>query len=240
MSLRGVVWCMAAWLACPAVASAGAASFTGTRETRPVDQVFGPGIALTAVEQPVIIEAPSGQQLTGAIMVLMDPERGIMWWTYQAGEPEDGRLFRWMKRGAAYADGTRIARFALLGRTVWWRESTDVVDSLDAGLAGALASLEQVAPEFFSAGAWYLFHHESQLQPPVITNADWPFFTLPYHSEALPDADIIGIQRTPSDWVLKLKGHNPDAPGARLQLRHDGVATSFKLEGARPLEAPNR
>lgn len=214
----------------PGVAQAEAVRFSGVRETREGYEAFGPGIRLVAVEQPVLVRAPSGQELTGCIMALFDPASKVFWWAYQATMDQDGiaggRLILWLRGGAAYADGARIARLTVLGKTAWLRESTQTVDSVETGLLLAAGTLEAAAPELFSAGAWSQLYQDIPLMP-VLTDETRAFFALPLHAQALPDPEITGFQRTREAWVVDLKGYNPEHPYARLEIRLDGTPVAF-------------
>ena len=216
------------------VVSAAVVSPVGRRIERPIENALGSThTRLVAFEQAVSLQSPAGDGLTGCIMAVFDPQRRLFWWSYQSTDgsdvPEGGWLSWWLDAGAIYADKERVARFSTVsGRGFWFRESTDTVDSIDEGFARAVTMIERMAHEFFGAGGWYLLHQEIVLYP-ILTSTEQEFFILPGHAEALPNARVIDIQRTQSEWVLTLQGSNPEHRHARVHVRHDGSPKSFAL-----------
>ena len=216
----------------PSLASAQVVEVTGERLGRKALRVFGPSADdVSAVEQAIALQAPSGQRLNGVAISLFNPKPRILWWTYQSTDgsdtPADGWLSSWMMSGAIYADEERIVRFSGVSRRgLWMRESRDIVESFRVGMEQAFGLIEQSAPEWFGAGGWSLLHQDVLLAP-HLNPADQDFFQLPFHAEALPDAAITEIQRTPSEWILQLHGNNPAHPSARLSLGHDGQVHAF-------------
>ena len=226
------------WTAGPgSVRAAEVVTFVGERTQRPVDEAFGPAKAeLVALAQPILMGSPNGQRLHGYLMALAHPRTRVFWWTYQSVEgsvaPAGGWLSWWLHAGAIYADDNRIARFSSVNRRgLWLRESTEVADSLDEGLARAKEAIQWVAPEFFGAGGWYLLNQKVALAP-VLRWADHAFFLLPLHAEGLLDASIVHIERSPREWRFVLHGGNPAHPSARLVLGNDGSAISFAVDRA--------
>ena len=225
-----------AWLLLPvAMSSAAVVSLTDGPTEVQVSAIGPTRSQLIARAQPVLLRSPASDQLTGCIMMVFDPKRHLFFWSYQATDrsrvPKGGWLSWWLGDATIYADEQRLARFSDVGgleHGLWFRESTDVVQSIEEGVARAFATIEQIAPEFFGAGAWYLLYREMLLYP-ILTNTDRQFFILPGHAEALPGAKVTDIERTPSEWALMLQGSNPDRPHAHLRFRHDGSVTSFQL-----------
>ena len=228
----------AAWIgmvcavALPSLASAQVVEVTGERLGRKALRVFGPSADdVVAGEQAIALQAPAGRRLNGVVIALFNPRPRTFWWAYQSTEgsdaPKDGWLSPWLMSGAIYADEERIVRFSGVSRRgLWMRESQDIVDSFRVGMGQVLGHIEQMAPEWFGAGGWYLLHQDVLLAP-HLKPADQEFFQLPLHAEALPDATITDVQRTLSEWTLQLHGNNPDHPAARLSLGHDGQVHAF-------------
>ena len=165
----------------------------------------GAPVSATAAHMAADLQLANGRTETGYIVGVYEPATGAFWWRYEVRNPSvvSDPVERLKQSGRFYLADSRLVSFAVGGRFLNIRESTDRVDSLQAGMNRARAALEAGLAEI-EAGTKEWFTRVD------LTDLGRDFFLRAGDAATLEPPLIQGIARGGGRWTVTLQGPNRD------------------------------
>ena len=208
-------------------------NFVGQREQSTVDVKFGPlKEKLLVISQPFQAKSHDGYDLYGSIIALYDNKNKRFWWSYQTmgyWDKKTGLASTYFDYRVIYTDQESIVVFLSVGSYVDILESKETVKSIEDGLLKVQKVMASMQPPYYSEGKQNQRYKRIIIQNKIKRN-DEDFFRLPMSSFSFGSSEFVNIERTPFEWILTLKGSNPECPEARLCVWSNGLFKSFKVK----------
>ncbi|MEO8678071.1 MAG: hypothetical protein ABI665_03440 [Vicinamibacterales bacterium] len=169
-----------------------------------VETAAGP-VTAVAAEAAADVQFANGRTESGYVVGVYEPKSGVFWWRYEVRNPSvlTGPIERMKERVRFYGADARLVSFQTNGRFLNIRESVERVNSLQAGIDSALASLKTSLGEIESgAKEWFTRVDLSSL--------GHDFFLRPGNAAALDPPAVKSVSLSAGRWDVTLEGPNRD------------------------------